>query len=70
MLVTTVGFLILILKSIWAIIMSKNHMFYWFIFLILAMLIKILCIFVAWIVSVRKEEVPNLREKSFYHLNK
>jgi hypothetical protein len=66
MLVVMLTFLILIVKSIWGIVGYSNGGALQVLFLVVAIVAKAVCIFLAWIVSVRSDEVPNEREVTFY----
>ena len=66
MLVCILGFAILIVKSIWGFVIQSKDGMNWTAMLILCIVMKFLCIFLAWIVSVCKEEVPVERQYTFY----
>lgn len=66
MLVCMLSFAILIVKSVWGVVVENKESIQWALPLILGIIVKFLCIFLAWIVSVCKEEVPMERQYTFY----
>ena len=66
MLVTIVGMLLLIIKSIWGAVATDKGQPITTFFLFLCIAVKVVVIFLAWIVSVRKEEILEQRKKYFY----
>lgn len=66
MLVTIMGMILLIMKTIWGAVIADEDTPHVTAFLILAIVGKLVVILFAWIVSVRKEEVPEQRKVCFY----
>lgn len=62
MLVTIMGLALLIIKSIWGAVIYDKEGPHLVVFLAFAIVFKLICIFLAWIVSVRKDEVPEQRK--------
>jgi hypothetical protein len=66
MLVCILSFGILIVKSIWGFVTHNKDDLNWPGLVILCIVVKFVCIFLAWIVSVCKSEVPYERQCTFY----
>lgn len=66
MLVCILSFAILIVKSIWGFVVHDKNSLNWTVVLVLCIVGKLGCIFLAWVVSACKEEVPHQRQRAFY----
>jgi hypothetical protein len=55
MLVLMLTLIVLIIKALWGIVGYSSSGVYLIAFVIVAIVIKVICIFLAWIVSVRSE---------------
>lgn len=61
MLVVILSYIVLIIKSVWGAVAGNTGFPHFVLILIAAIIVKFICIFFAWIISIRKEEVPEQR---------
>ena len=54
MLILTLSLIVLIVKSVWGAVVGNTGFPHFVIILIITIALKVLCIFLAWIVSIRK----------------